>query len=470
MRKMSSSDKFFFIAALLSVTLLSCSPSFYKKNARLNKLFTHQQYEQADALLDSDKKSPKGKAKWIYYLNRGVIAHMLGKYEESNRHFEVAYLMHEDFMKKSVEEVLAFLLNPNISEYHGEDHEALLIHYFKALNYLFLGDNEAALVECRRLDIKLNLFADRYEGSASTYRRDAFMHTLMGLIYQANGEYNNAFVAYRNAVGVYEADYKDLFAIAVPEQLKRDIIFCAFMCEFQDKVKEYQDRFKLHSYNPSRDLGAHNAIVFWQNGLGPVKDQLEINFIILPGLAGGVLFKNEEMGLCFPFPLPSNGDKSILDMKLIRVVFPKYVERPPCYTQATVLLEGDYEPQKLSLAQDVNAISFQVLKERMLWEFSKTLIRVALKQFVQYKAAEVNQGLGLAVGVFNFLTEDADTRNWQTLPHSIYYTRMHSPTTGMKQITFQAFSPQQRTSSYKATVSCNFERGKTKFIEVNTLY
>ena len=28
------------------------------------------------------------------------------------------------------------------------------------------------------------------------------------------------------------------------------------------------------------------------------------------------------------------------------------------------------------------------------------------------------------VGALNFASEQADTRNWQTLPHSIYYTRV----------------------------------------------
>ena len=30
----------------------------------------------------------------------------------------------------------------------------------------------------------------------------------------------------------------------------------------------------------------------------------------------------------------------------------------------------------------------------------------------------------MLVGVLNFASEKADTRNWQTLPHSIHYTRV----------------------------------------------
>ncbi|HKO81581.1 MAG TPA: hypothetical protein VJU78_14350, partial [Chitinophagaceae bacterium] len=39
---------------------------------------------------------------------------------------------------------------------------------------------------------------------------------------------------------------------------------------------------------------------------------------------------------------------------------------------------------------------------------------------------ERNQREALALGLqlFNFATEKADTRNWQSLPHTIYYTRV----------------------------------------------
>lgn len=453
----------YLISLILVIVTQSCSPTFYKKHEKFNKLFLNQKYEQAEVSLLEDKKAPKGKARWIYYLNRGIIAHLLGKYEESNSYFEEAYKMHEDFMSKPMDEILAFAFNPNISEYHGEDHEALLLHYYKALNYVLLKDYESALVECRRLNIKLNLMADKYKDD-SKYCRDAFIHTLMGIIYQANKEYNNAFIAYRNALDIYETDYMSLFSIATPLQLKKDLIFCAHMSEFYDQVKYFQSKFSMQNYDPSKEINLCDAVFLWHNGLGPIKDQWEINFIAIPGVAGGVVFKNDELGLCFPFPLSGNDDSSILDLKLIRVVFPKYVERPLLYTAATLEVDNG-QKQQLSLMQDINAISFQVLRERMFWELSKSLMRVALKQVIQYKASRAHEGLGLAVGVFNFITEDADTRNWQTLPYSISYTRIKAAP-GMREVIFEAYSHQR--VSYKKGIHCNFERSSTLFIEINT--
>jgi hypothetical protein len=454
----------YLIGLVLAILAQSCSPTFYKKHEKFNKLFANQEYKKAEAKLVEDKKSAKSKDRWIYYLNRGVIAHMLGKYYESNSYFEEAYKIHEDFIAKPIDEVLAFAFNPNIAEYHGEDHEALLVHYYKALNYLFLRDYESALVECRRLNIKLNLMADKYKDDSKKYCRDAFIHTLMGIIYQANKEYNNAFIAYRNAVDIYETDYKNLFSIITPLQLKKDLVFCAYMSEFYDQVKYFQDKFVMRDYDPSKEINLCDAVFLWHNGLGPIKDQWEINFIAIPGVAGGVIFKNDELGLYFPFRLSGSDDSSVLDLKLIRVVFPKYIERPLLYTEATLEI-GEELNQQLGLVQSINAISFQVLKERMVWELSKSLMRVALKQVIQYKASQANAGLGLAVGVFNFITEDADTRNWQTLPYSIYYARLKA-LPGTHEVIFQASVNQ--TVSYKKDIICKFERNVTSFIEINT--
>jgi hypothetical protein len=57
-------------------------------------------------------------------------------------------------------------------------------------------------------------------------------------------------------------------------------------------------------------------------------------------------------------------------------------------------------------------------------EFSKALIRVALKKAAEYSARKENRAMGSVIGAINAMTEAADTRNWQTLPHSIFYTRI----------------------------------------------
>ena len=53
-----------------------------------------------------------------------------------------------------------------------------------------------------------------------------------------------------------------------------------------------------------------------------------------------------------------------------------------------------------------------------------SLLRLGLKKATELKLAQENAALGAAATITNALTEKADTRNWQTLPHSIYYQRV----------------------------------------------
>lgn len=65
------------------------------------------------------------------------------------------------------------------------------------------------------------------------------MHTLMGIIYESDHDYNNAFIAYRNAVDVYENEYKQLFQVDVPEQLKRDLVRTARLSGLDEEAMHF---------------------------------------------------------------------------------------------------------------------------------------------------------------------------------------------------------------------------------------
>jgi len=123
--------------------------------------------------------------------------------------------------------------------------------------------------------------------------------------------------------------------------------------------------------------------------------------------------------MTFPFYI---GETNLNGLTWIKVVFPKYVERPLLYKSGTISYNN--KTIELSKIEDLNAISFKVLEERMLLEFAKSLGRVALKQAAAAQVGKDNEGLGMALSLLASATESADTRNWQTLPHSIYYTRI----------------------------------------------
>jgi hypothetical protein len=109
----------------------------------------------------------------------------------------------------------------------------------------------------------------------------------------------------------------------------------------------------------------------------------------------------------------------------VRVAFPRYHERALYFNRASLVVGSRSFP--LQQAEDVNAIAFRSLQQRMLREFGSSLLRVALKKAAEHGVREKNDDLGAVLGIVNALTERADTRNWQTIPHTIYYCRVPLP-------------------------------------------
>jgi hypothetical protein len=295
-----------------------------------------------------------------------------------------------------------------------------MLLYFKAINFLKLKQTEQALVECRRLNIRLNQLADKYD-SPEKLQRNAFIHNLMGIIYQSTGDNNNAFIAYRNAVDVYENEYAKMFDVEIPLQLKKDLLTAAWRTGFIDEFENFKSKFGMVDFKPVESEA--EMVFFWHNGLAPIKDEWSINFLITPGYGNVMNFTNEAMQMSFPFHVDDQNDRSSLQhLEVFRVAFPRYVERPAYFQSAQIEKNGEVYP--LQFAEDVSKIAFYSLKQRMFQEFAKGLLRAALKKAAEESLRKQDDRLGAVLGLVNAITEKADTRNWQTLPHSIYYTRV----------------------------------------------
>jgi uncharacterized protein len=405
---------------IIILVFMSGCASYYQDNLSFNHEFEKGDLSTALQTLKNSPHEAQGKNRFIYFSNKGLLYSIMGKYNESNENFEKAFLFGEDFRVNYLTEAATYLSNPAIAPYRGEDHEHLMILYFKALNFLKMNKPEEALVECRRLNIRLSQLSDKYH-SEKKLQRDAFIHTLMGIIYQSNKDYNNAFIAYRNALEVYETDYATLFGMKAPLQLKKDLLNTAYWTGFTTEFNEFKEKFSMTDYevnSPDAEL-----LFFWHNGLAPVKDEWSVNFVIDHQSDNLVAFKNENLGVVFPFRVDDDKDKKDLrDLEIFRVAFPKYVERPAWFTEGRLQLGEQTFP--LELSQDINQIAFYSLKQRMVEEMGKGLLRAALKKAGEHSMKKEDETLGALIGLVNAISEKADTRNWQTLPHSIYYARV----------------------------------------------
>ena len=209
------------------------------------------QYEKAEVEV-LDVLEPTGVDRLLFHLEVGVLKHLQGEYEESNRLLEIAERISEDLENVNMTNNLtAFLSNPRQGDYKGANFEKVFINYYKAINYMALGGIaqtrnerldaiENARIESRRLIIRLNALnsekggyvdANNLDGNTFAkvldvfnmligntidhdlleYRDDAMAHYLTGITYEVNGEYDNARISYQKSATAYERGFAEQF-------------------------------------------------------------------------------------------------------------------------------------------------------------------------------------------------------------------------------------------------------------------
>jgi hypothetical protein len=102
----------------------------------------------------------------------------------------------------------------------------------------------------------------------------------------------------------------------------------------------------------------------------------------------------------------------------------------------------------------------------MLEEFSKGLLRAAMKKAAEHSVRKEDDRLGAVIGLMNAITEKADTRNWQTLPHDIHYARVPLKE-GRNDVKFSLQSLSQKNVNYDFTYQA--VKGQTLFHTFSSL-
>lgn len=416
--------------------LTGCAGSYHDTMYSVHQAVQAGDYERADALLSKKKDFAEDKDRLLYFLDKGLIAHLTGAYRESNWFFEQASQRIEELDAISVTETAARWIVSDLSQsYGGEDFERVLVHYYMALNYLMLGEFEEALVECRRLNTLLTLFNDRYEHQ-NLYKTDAFMLYLSGLIYEALGEVNDAFIDYRNAYTTYAEDYWPNYGTAVPPQLLEHLVRTASHLGFSDAVETYVGKMDPSWTRQPDSRDAARLVVIWENGFIPYKDQRIYREYLQLG--------DDDDDGCY-----------------VKFAFPVFVARPLAYTRATVTVGG--KTASLERVEDVAQIAIKNLEDRRVRMVAQALTRNILKCTAETQLKEKNEALGWLFAILTEVTEQADTRSWLLLPDHIQMTHvLVSP--GQYDVDLSFLNPWGQAIGGHTYERVTFKAGQTTFL------
>jgi uncharacterized protein len=453
------------IRALAVVCLVPLLFSCATYNNRIGTYYDQvvsNQYDKAYMALDHNKLLLRKRNRLLYLFEKGKMAHLMKRYDSSNLFFNEADLFIEDAHISTRDIALGTLLNPMMETYKGEDFEKFMVHYYKALNYLGLGQGDEAMVEARRISLRSYAQQDKTGDKANRYSDDAFALMLQGIIYEQSGDINNAFISYRNSVDIFLKNKNEWYGVSLPGQLKQDLLRTATANGFIEDVQHYSSLLNT-TLQPAAKAPGGELILFWENGLAPVKQEQNFFFSLTKNGLGDFAFTDASGTVNVPFIFDKDVNKDNIkaeDIRSLRVAFPKYQEQPVFYTHGSVTVNNTQ--YAFEQAENINELAFATLKERFLKEMSKTLSRLAVKKLAE-AAARANksekdkderEALAAAIQIFSFVTEKADTRNWQSLPHTILYTRIPLQA-GTNELTINFTGVNQQTKPMRLTVEGN---------------
>ncbi len=425
--------------------LASCSQIALKQGEINASLYQGDVQKAYDVLNQDIDRWKKNRNALLYYWNKGTMAWMLGKHQESSELFMTSDYFLEDMYRNYANVAASLFTNDKVRQYRGEDHERLLFQYYQILNFMQLGNQEYALVQARRLQLELQRLDDRYKGEkdepGARYHEDAFAYLLIGLVYESANELDNAYIAYKNAYRIYSNLYSSSLGTDMPEQFKQDIMRLAYHLGHPDDLERYEKELGLVYDKTTPRIGG-NTVFFWNNGLSPVKEEISLDFTIIRGQgAGWVLFTNNQFGFSFPVFIGEDHTQdgsAFSNIEFVRATFPKYFTRGAFFSHGELLVNGQTYP--MELAEDVSQIAHKELDDRFLKEIGKTLARLALKKASEYQLRKENPEAGAALGLINMITEQADTRSWESMPHQISYSRLNLPS-GKQSMVLRAYGP-----------------------------
>jgi hypothetical protein len=416
--------------------------------------------------LEEFNKRKKKDSDLLYLLERGYLLHLNGQWEESNQVFERAEEVADDLYTRSISRHAAALVtSDNVLPYRGSFYELQLVQYYRALNYLALGQPDGALVEARKANYNLEQYAGAEEGSA-TVRQNAFMHYMTGLLYESQGEVNDAVVSFRDAYGLY-SEPASVNPRAAPEWLDEDYYAAAKHLGLAEETAALIERSPTVE---ERSAGGdeNNLVVFFESGFVPHREAVDIFLPIYesddddPDHRDRADWYVDEYGS----DIYSYSHRNVKLDRVLRFSIPRLVSSPAEVVGFELILP-DGRLIAAEPALDLEQVARAEFNDRLPGILLRTIARAIAKELAR-KGAKGEGGTlaGALVNILNVATEQADTRSWIFLPARVDLVKAAVPP-GTQTLTARALDGGGGVVD-EWTVEVEARRGETQLISLRS--
>ncbi|MDI3504544.1 MAG: uncharacterized protein PWP64_1480 [Candidatus Cloacimonadota bacterium] len=419
------------VILLCGIMLGSCAAGIHSPRVAksLDEALITRDLDAALAIVENPKYY-KAKERLLYYLDAGVLYHYKGDWAKSNELLDLAEDAIVELYTKSVARAGAsMLINDNMLEYSGEDYEDVYINVFKALNYLKLGDTEAAFVEIRKVDDKLSYLEQKYaqiakemskneeakieiKAGKNRFHSSALARYLSMTLYDAAQQKDDARIDYDNILFAFRSQ-PEIYPFSPPDIIHPQTAKAGNVV----RVLSFVNR---GPYKKARELHIHTS-----------EDMLLIGSVDDDVLLDAIPWKGIKEGYYFKFAVP------YLQQRQARIAFVEAVTQ-------------DGKRYRLQKLEDLNQVAVQSYEIKEPLILLKSVTRTVLKGLAaeEAKAQAEKRSSSLAASLISLATdatvyfsESADLRLSQFFPQAALIAEIPLPE-GEHKIRLEYFSQQ----------------------------
>jgi hypothetical protein len=243
---------------------------------------------------------------------------------------------------------------------------------------------------------------DEIAGKVKNSFQNAYTFYLSGFVWELSNQPNDAYIDYKRALEIFPGN----------RYLQQDVLRMAKTLQMSDELESLKNRFSNIPENIS-DERSGDVFLIYEEGFVPQKHEIKL-----------------------PIPVPKVG--------IVSIAFPIYNAKMESVRTVSV----SYDSKKLGETEpicDFRALAVKALSEKAGIIASRQIIRAVAKGASNVAAQKYGGDLGgLAMNIFNYVSENADLRSWLTLPASAQVMRSTIPKGSRK----LSIHPQGMNSSY----------------------
>lgn len=455
--------------------ILACATNYKSIIQETEKAFYAGNYDAALPKIRELVNKADNKDRLLYLMEAGIILHAKGDYKASNLAFKEAEEIAENIKISISKEGLSFLLSDNESNFRGEDFERVLIKFYIALNYIFLGEYEEAKRFFRRLDVELQ----EMKYVQGKYRQNLAARYLDAILSEYLGRFNDARVQYRNIEMMapeLSAIPANRYVLAVKENDSRDI----------EKLKSYSHQVLSFNQNLKQvpyDKKMGELVIINQAGKSAVKESRgklandQVFFLSLRASIQTALYARGE---------GASAAGILLALTQAENPIPIYKDRDPMAALPRSIIINGQNMGKTTIYNDYSETAKMNFNENYSTIVAKNVSSLALKFIASYLASEaaaravtsqrrektqqdhlveniVRIGIGAVTGYAASKTIAPDLRSWRLLPSNYQIQRYYfEPGTYTIQI------PGGKLPTGEDTITVTIEEGKIIFLNYRT--